>query len=378
MKKRKGSKGSVFKDSKGNWRGVVDLPVIPGGPKRPRKTFYGDTSLSDSAQEKDLWGKVNALVYEIENNLYMNESNLTLEEYLNKWHKVYTAELQETTKELYKVYIEKHIIPEIGQLKIKQIRPMQLQEFYNKKLENLSGKTVGKIHSFLNHVLDDAKRNQMIKVNPCESVNKPKADKYNPVIYNEEQFNKLLSVVRGTFDEVAILLAGVCGLRRGEVFGLRLTDIDFKNSMISIVETMVRFNGEWIIKKPKTETSQRKIKVPEFVIRVINDYLSSLKVVPERICGQYKPGSYSDHFKNLLENNELPHIRFHDLRHFNATLMLKYGVPDKIASGRLGHSQVQTTREIYQHMTSDMDAQAAEIIEGVFIKKEDDKKTEGQ
>jgi integrase len=374
MAKRRGNKGSVYQDSNGRWRGVVDLPRNPGEPRK-QKTFWGDQSKTDSAQEKELWSRINELVYEIENNLYMNESNLTLEQYLNDWHKVYTKELQETTRQLYKMYIDKHIVPEIGNLLIKKIKPIQIQEFYNKKLESLSGKTVGKIHSFLNNALSDAKKNQLIKLNPCESVNKPKSQKYAPTIYNEEQFNKLLGVVKGTFDEVCILLAGVCGLRRGEIFGLRLRDIDFKESKISIVQTMVRFNGEWIIKAPKTETSKRVIKVPEFVIKVIGNYLSSLKVVPERICAEYKPGSYSDHFKELLENNNLPHIRFHDLRHFNATLMLKYGVPDKIASGRLGHSQVQTTREIYQHMTSDMDTQASDIIENIFFKKED-KKTE--
>lgn len=368
-------RGSVFQDKNGRWRGVVELPKGPDG-KRKQKVFYGDMSKSPSQQKKEVQSKVNELIYEMENNLYMNETNATLEQYLNEWHKVYTANLQETTRQLYKMYIEKHVVPEIGHLQIKKIKPMQLQEFYNKKLDTISPKTVAKLHTFLNRALKDALRNQLIKYNPCEGIDKPKGKKYTPTIYDEGQFNELMSIVRGTFDEVCILLAGVCGLRRGEIFGLRLRDIDFKESKISIVETMVRFNGEWIIKPPKNETSQRKIKVPDFVIYAISDYLTSLKVVPQRICAEYKPGSYSHHFKQLLEDNRLTHIRFHDLRHFNATLMLKYGVPDKIASGRLGHSQVQTTREIYQHVTSDMDTQAANIIEGVFTTKEEKKKTE--
>ena len=359
--------GNVFQRSDGKWIGRVELPKDKNG-ERQRKEFNGITSLSDKKQEKELWSRVNALQYEIDNNIYANESNATLEQYLAEWHKVYTVGLQETTRQLYKMYMDKHIIPQLGDLKIKKIMPIQLQEFYNLKVETLSGKSVGKLHSFLNMTLKAAIKNRIIKYNPCDGVDKPKSKKYTPKIYSEENFNQLLSITKGTFDEVCILLAGVCGLRRGEIFGLRLRDIDFKECKLSIIETMVRFDGEWIIKDPKSETSKRKIKIPEFVISVIKEYLTTLKTVPERICGQYKPSSYSHHFKALLSDNELPHIRFHDLRHFCATLMMKYGVPDKIASQRLGHSQVQITREIYQHVLPAMDDEASNVIEGIFKK----------
>jgi integrase len=365
--------GSVFQNEKGRWIGTVELPRGRDG-KRKKKFFYGITGLSDAKQEKELWSRVNALEYEIENNLYMNESDATLEEYLKDWHKVYTADLAETTRELYKLYMDKHIIPsEIGNLKIKKLLPIQLQEFYNKKAETLSGKSVAKLHSFLNLALKDAMKNRLIMYNPCDGVNKPKSKKFKPTLYSEENFNKLTNIVVGTFDEVCILLAGVCGLRRGEIFGLRLRDIDFKEYRISIVETMVRMNTDWIIKDPKSESSQRNIKIPKFVIEVISEYLTSLKVVPERICGKYKPSAYSQHFKKLLEDNGLPHIRFHDLRHFNASIMMKYGVRDKIASDRLGHSQVQMTRH-YQHSSSDMDSEASNMLEDIFTNKDKTKK----
>ena len=286
--------GSVYQDKQGRWRGTTELPRGKDGKRRKSPPFYGNPKMSDAKQQKELWSKINALEYEIENNLYASESNASLEEYFNEWFKIYTADLQETTRELYRIYIDKHIVPELGDLKIKKIMPMQLQEFYNKKLAvPLSGKTVGKLHSFLNRALKDAMKNRLIKYNPCDGVDKPKAKKFTATIYNEETFDKLMTLTKGTFDEVAILLAGVCGLRRGEIFGLRLRDIDFKESRISIIETMVRMNGEWIIKAPKSETSQRNIKIPRFVTEVINEYLTSLKVVPERICGQYKPSSYS-------------------------------------------------------------------------------------
>jgi len=95
------------------------------------------------------------------------------------------------------------------------------------------------------------------------------------------------------------------------------------------------------------------------------------------IFSEFQPDAYSKHFKKLLAKHNLPPMRFHDLRHYNAIIMMKYGVPDKVASQRLGHSQVQITREIYQHVLPDMDRQAAAVIEGAFAKRiEEVKKTE--
>lgn len=356
---------SVFKDKNGRWVGTVELPKGRDG-KRKKKFFYGDPDKSDKKQKDDISSRMNTLIYEIENNLYASESNATLEEYMEDWYKVYTAGLQETTRQLYRLYMDKHIIPsELGKLKIKKIMPIQLQGYYNLKAGKLSGKSVGKLHSFINLILKTAMRNRLIKYNPCDGVDKPKSKKFTATIYNENNFNKLTDLVVGTFDEVVILLAGVCGLRRGEIFGLRFIDVDFKECRISIVQTVVRMNGEWIIKPPKSESGQRNIKIPGFVIDVISDYLKSLKVVPERICDEYKPSSYSHHFKDLLENNNLPHIRLHDLRHFNASMMMKYGVKDKIAADRLGHSQIQMTRQ-YQHSSSEMDNEASLLLEGIF------------
>ena len=372
--------GSIFQDKAGYWRGTVNLPRIPGG-SRKQKTFYGDLSQTVSQQKKELQIQITNLEYEINNNLYLNESNATMEQYLKEWLKIYAAEnLEETTGELYEMYVEIHINPILGKLKIKEIKPMQIQEFYNEKmkdieLENgkvkkgLSKNTIGKLHSFLNRAFGDAMNNRKIKYNPCQGVNKPKKKKYKPVICSEENFYTLLDKTKGTFDEIMILLSGICGLRRGEIFGLRFIDVDFKNYKISIMQTRVRFKKKWMIKAPKSDTSIRTISVPEFVTNTISTYLASLKVVPETIFEEFLPDAYSKHFSKLLITHNIPHIRFHDLRHFNAIIMLKYGVTDKVASGRLGHSQVQTTREIYQHVLPDMDKQASNIIEGIFSKK---------
>src|SRR5665648_50062 len=379
--------GSIFQDKVCRWRGVVNLPKGNDGVRK-QKVFYGDPDQTPGQQKRELQVKITDLEYEINNNLYLNETNDTMEQYLKKWLKVYADEnLEETTRELYEMYVAVHINPFFGKYKIKDIKPMQIQEFYNEKIKDierkngkvkkgLSKNTVGKLHSFLNRAYEDAITNRIVKYNPCQGVKKPKKQKYKPAICSEKSFDTLAEETKGTLDGVLILLAGICGLRRGEIFGLRFIDIDPINFKLTIFQSKVKFNKKWIIKKPKSETSSRTISVPEFVTTTITDYLTSLKIVPELIFSEFQPDSYSKHFSKLLTTYNLPPMRFHDLRHFNAVIMMKYGVPDKVASQRLGHSQVQITREIYQHVLPDMDRQAALVIEGAFSKRLEEAKTE--
>jgi integrase len=262
------------------------------------------------------------------------------------------------------MYIKKHIVPELGQLKLKEILPIHLQEFYNKKAKTSKWKTVAKYHSFLHRAFEDARINKFIKTNPCDGIKLPdKArEKYKPCIFRESDLDKLLVAVAGTVDEVCIVIASAIGFRRGELFGLKWSNIDYKNQTVTVEETFTRFNKN-IIKDPKTESSKRTIKAPEYVFNLLKKWQNTKACsMSDRIISEYKPQSYSSHFSNLLKKHGLPHVRFHDLRHYNAILMLRYGVPDKVAAYRLGHSQVSTTREIYQHVLQEMDDKASEII----------------
>ncbi|MCT4543522.1 MAG: site-specific integrase [Vallitalea sp.] len=350
-------KGTTYKRKDGRWVGCADLGIIDN--KRKRKYVYATT-------QKEARRKLNKLIYQIENNLYKNSDNTTFYSFLNEWYKIHSPKIATTTGNLYKMYIEKHINPEIGNIKLKDLKPVVFDRFYNSKMKSLSPNTIIKLHKLIHLSLNYAVKNDLLATNPSNNVTLPKKTKYTPNIYTEEDFNNLLKIVHGTFDEIPIMLAGVLGLRRGEVFGLRWTDIDFKKRTISISNTLVRWD-EYLEKDPKTDMSKRTIIVPEFLLKILKDYLSTLSVVPEKICDKYKPDSYSKRFKRLLIKNELPIIRFHDLRHYNAIIMLKYGISDKVAAERLGHSQISTLKEIYQHTLKDMHEDAANTLENAFI-----------
>lgn len=304
--------------------------------------------------------------------MYVRPSDMTLGEYLLDWLEDYKTNIESTTYELYKIYITKHINPEIGRVRLQDVIPMTLRKFYNKKLETQSSNTVRKYHSLLHNALSSAVDDKLIRENPAKDllkkINALKKTKYKPVVVlSKEDFFKLLDAVEGTYDEIYIILGGCLGLRRGEVLGLRWRDVDFKNKTITISQTFTRFSKN-IIKDPKTESSRRTIKAPSYVMDALEAYRKRQKIInlDNRICWEYLPQSYSHHFRALTQKLGLPNVRFHDLRHFAAVMLLLKGVPDKVAAEMLGHSQVATLREIYQHVIDEMKDQAANAIDEVM------------
>lgn len=343
----------TYRESRKCWQASIDMPKGLDG-KRNRPTFYGTkTQCEEWLIEKQ---------YEKQNSIYVAGKDATLENYLKEWHKIYNKTKAETTQQLYDMYIKVHIVPAIGKMKIGKITGLHIQQFYNEKLKTLSGNTLLKIHSFLSRSFKDAVKNRYLKDNPCDAARLPKKIKPTQTVCKESDLIKLLTIVRGTVDEIYIILASSAGLRRGEICGLQWENVDFEKRTITVSKTITRFSTN-IEKEPKNETSKRTIILPKIVFDRLKEYRGTLGIHHKYVLPQYKPQSYSSHFKKLLARYDIPHIRFHDLRHFNAIIMLKAGVPDKVASKRLGHAQVQTTREIYQHVIEDMDSAASDIIE---------------
>lgn len=383
---------SIYQRSSDNrWIGAIELESTNG--KRKRKTVSAKT-------EREVRRKVNALVYEIENGEYIEPNKDSLIAFLKEYHRICAgydawsknskrpdnAKWEETTASLFKMYIDVHFAPYFKDMKLIDIKPITLDKFYNYKLVTpreveikngttvekrtvppLSINTVIKLHKFLKAAFNYAVVNGIIKKNPTFGVKLSSKEDYIPTIYDAEQFSVLLDYVANTDDEIPIILGAGCGLRRGEIFGLRWRNIDFENKLITVERTSVRFD-KTIEKSPKNKTSSRTITAPSYVIDVLRKYRNRIgKIDPnEKVITRWKPGSYSDRFNKLLLEFNLPHIRLHDLRHYNATIMMKRGIPDKVAAERLGHANVSTLRSVYQHVLKDMDVKAADEIDVVF------------
>ena len=360
----------MYKRKKDNkWVCAVDLPRKPGEPRK-RKNLYADGNLTKDKAEKFIKSKRLELEYQIENSLYRNPGNATIEDLVHEYNE-HPKEIAVTTKALHKMYEVTHIAPDIGgigHVKLKDAVSSVFENFYYDKMHvssHLSPNTIIKLHSFLHAVFDFAIKNNMLLINPLDATKCPKKIKYNPRIPTDTEFAKLLDASRGTIDEVTIILAGVLSLCRGEIFGLKWSDIDWDNQKITVEETFVHWNKN-IRKEPKTDARKRSMYAPAFVLDMLKRYRASLKVVETYVCQKYLPDAYGKHFKKLADAHGLQGITLHKLRHYNAVIMMKLNIPDKVAAGRTGHSQLSTLREVYQHATQDADKMASDKISQFF------------
>ena len=356
--------GSVTKRKDGRWQGVVDIPTLTN--KRVRKYVY-------AATRQECRKKVNALIEEIENNGMINPSKATFKEFAETWLNTYCVNLSPTTIDGYKRSIHTYSCKYIGDAIMSKILPIHIQEMINDFSKTHSEKTCRNLLSDIGGVFKYAILNKCLKTNPCEGIKIPKdTDKYQYYIYNEEEFNALIDLVTGTVEEIPVLLAGLCGLRVSEIMGLTWNDINFDNRIIYIRKANVHVNGEIIEKNTKTRTSYRKIIAPKYVIERLTLYKNVGFVYPKKDGSAEHGGNYSKRFSRMLKNAGLPHTRFHDLRHFNATMMLKNGISDKEAAERLGHSDINMTKK-YQHVLANMKTKSADVLDSI-VNKSDVKK----
>lgn len=353
--------GSVTKRKDGRWQGVVDVPTLMN--KRVRKYVYAST-------RQECRRKLNKLIDEIETNGVLNPSKVTFREFAQTWLDTYCVNLSPTTVDGYKKSIYTYANKYIGDAVMSKILPIHIQEMINDFSKTHSEKTCRNLLGDIGGVFKYAILNKCLKTNPCEGVKIPHdVNRYQYYIYNEDEYNKLLDVVTGTKEEIPILLAGLCGLRVSEIMGLTWNDINFDTNVIYIRKAYVHVKGEVIEKNTKTRTSYREVVAPSYVIERLALYKNVGFVYPKDDGSAENGGNYSKRFSRILKNAGLPHTRFHDLRHFNATMMLKKGVPDKEAAERLGHSDINMTKK-YQHVLSNMKSKSADILDSI-VKKSD-------
>lgn len=376
-------KGSIIKRGK-KWSYIVWIEDSETGEKK-QKWFSGFDKKKDAE---------NALVdtlYKIEHGTYIRPEEITLAEYLRDWLKTYAEpNLAQTTVDGYRNNIEKHIIPNIGTIKLQRLRAKHIQELYS-DLQNghcsgekkkLAAKTIIYVHRVLRQSLEHAYRKQLISRNIADDVKAPTAKKYRPEVYNEQLLKSLLYAIKDNPFEVPITIASTLGLRRGEVLGLKWDDINYKNSTIIIKRQLIPTSKGLDFQSPKTEDSIRTIPVPPSLMALLKkerliqkknqasfgQVYNQQNLICCRMDGSaIHPSLLSHAFSRILKQNNLPHIRFHDLRHSVATLMLTKGVPMKVASQILGHSTIGITMDLYSHVLDDMKTDATSKIESALF-----------
>lgn len=325
-------------------------------------------------------------VQRIEEREAMQKGDILFTDFLLKWLRVAKSTVKLTTYASYEMMATKIIIPyfQILNIKLKELTTEDIQDFYSAQLERVSANTVIHYHAVIHRALKYAVKIKTIQSNPAVNVERPRKEKFIGSFYDKKEINTLFDIIQGHPLEVAIKLAAFYGLRREEIIGLKWTAIDFENNTLTIQHTVTECNldGKHIEVASDTAKTDSSLRTMPLVTN-FREMLLAKKEKQEhyrKLCGRsyckeyldyifvnemgerWKPRYLSDGFKRILEQNGLRRIRFHDLRHTCASLLLANNVPMKKIQEWLGHSDFSTTANIYAHLDFQSKISSAEAM----------------
>lgn len=374
-KRRANGEGSVSVRKDGTFEVKVSYYDSSTGEAK-RKTFYGKT-------RKEAVDKMKAFEEEIKKGILPTKEKLTVSQWLDRWAETYAKNrVRQNTFEGYKIAINAHLKPTIGAFILKELRPDQVQKMLNERLASgnqrtggpLGARMVEYIYTVLHMALEQAVKNSLVARNVCDAVDKPKKRKHEFMPWTTEQMNQFLSTTQATRMFPVYMLVWGTGLRRSELLGLRWQDVDLKKGTITVNQTMVRVKGGYTFGEPKTKKSRRTIPLPGAVTSTMKAWKTAQNkeklafdgeynglglVFCNEIGQPYPPEQIGRTFKQDLEKAKLPGIRFHDLRHGHATMLLELGEDLKVISDRLGHSTITLTADTYSHVREKMQSAAS-------------------
>lgn len=315
-------------------------------------------------------------------------SDMLFSDYLTEWLKIIKSTVRRTTFSSYSSLVKSVIKPYFEKLEVTLdgLKPIHIQTFYTRELERVTSSTVIHYHAVIRRALIYAVKIELLDSNPIDRVERPKKEHYIPAYYDSQEINRLFELVAGTDLEVPVKLAAFYGLRREEVLGLRWKAIDFEENTITINHTVTQIeeNGKTVTvasDTTKTKSSMRTLPmVPQFRELLLRKKEEQAEL--RRVCGKcynkefldyvcvnalgerIKPSYLTNSFPAFVVKNGMRRIRFHDLRHSCASLLLANGVSLKHIQEWLGHSDFSTTANIYAHLDYQSKITSAEAILG--------------
>ena len=373
-KRRPNGDGTIRKRSDGRWEGRIIVGHKDDGSPIFEFVF--------AKSQKAMIQKVHQLMEEYKCIDLSGASEMTLGEWLDNWIDSYgKLNLRSSTIKGYRKFIAQ-IKRYLGDKQIRKVSTADIQDMYNQLSRNgrlnpdcngnntLSASTVRHIHMVLHEALDAAVSEKMIAKNPTQGAVIPKNRKTEMRVLNEEQLNRFMDTIEKDplwydffYTEITT------GLRRGEICGLRWEDLDLRNGTLHVRRTVSGHDKENINQgETKTEAGKRPILLPQSTFEILKRRKStsySEWIFPEFLNPELpvSPHSAYRRLKKILEEGELPDIRFHDLRHTFATHAIKSGIDAKTLSGLLGHTNASFTLDTYTHVTDDMKRNDSNVVE---------------
>lgn len=384
MAKRGNGEGSIYRrKSDGRWVGSLSLP------DGTRKVFYGK-------KQSEVIAKLDEAANDLRRGMLTVGENVTLQEYLENWlENIHKPVIRLSTYLNYRKLIKNYLVPGLGKVKVQKLTPQQVQAFYSKKIrDGLSPKTVNNVHVLLHKALDNAVKWNMLPRNVCDAVTPPRIPRKEKNVLTREQAHTLLKEVKAHRLEALLTLAVTTGMREGELLALRWQDIDLEHGSLQ-VKRAVTYLKEYgyVESEPKTAKSQRTIKLPVFVVSILLTHRLQQKEQKQEVGttwidkglvftnaqGYYlSPSTLLKMFKRFLVSIGLPSMRFHDLRHSAATILLAMNTHPKVVQEILGHSQIAMTLDVYSHALPSMQEDVIKQWDSEFGTPDKKKPTEKQ
>jgi len=377
-KRRANGEGNIRKRKDGRWEGRYTVGHDPETGKAIIKNVLGKTQ----AEVKEKLKKA------IEENVgidYGRAKTYTVGNWLGVWYENYAKiKMRPSTYLTYHGYIENHIKPQLGKIPLNDLTTLHLQQFHKKLLaegrverieaqkqpKGLSAKTVRNIHQIISSALKLAVEQRLIAHNPADGCALPKAERKEMQTLPVEQLTSFLREAKDSGVFALYYIDLTTGLRRGELLGLKWSDIDLEKGDLRVQRQIGRIDGKIIEMPLKTKNAYRTLPLSADAINVLMQQRrktgNSEWVFPSPTGGPMSPDSVLHMLHRVLKRAGLPKVRFHDLRHTFATLALQNGVDIKTVSGMLGHFSAGFTLDTYAHVTTSAKREAAKTMGNIL------------
>ena len=375
-KRRANGEGNIRKRKDGRWEGRYTAGYDTNG-KPIAKNVLGKT-------QAEVRQKLRQAIDDSKGLDMQAYGKYTLGQWMDIWFENYAEiKVRASSHQTYKGYIENHIKPHLGSIPLEKLTSLDLQKFYRylytegrlQRVESrnqpkgLSAKTVRNINQIISSALELAKEQKLILTNPTSACSLPKVEHTEMKTIPEEDLAKFFTEAKasGVYEMYYIELA--TGLRRGELLGLKWSDIDFGKQVIHVHRQVQRVKGEVIEAPLKTKNSYRNVSISKDAVDILKELKKnnpSCYVFPSPNGGPISPDSVEHMLHRVLERAGLERVRFHDLRHTFATIALQNGVDIKTVSSMLGHFSAGFTLDTYAHVTTTAQKDAADKMGAIL------------
>lgn len=374
--KRGQNEGNIYRRADGRWTARVRIGIVAG--KHRRVCVYGKT-------RNEVAKKLRAVITAHEQGMASIPARMTLGQFMQRWlTDSVEPKVRPRTLSSYEQMLRTHITPGLGHVPLQRLGPQHVQAWLNERARSgLSPRTCQYARAILRAALTQAVRWGYVPRNVAALVDAPRATRAEIKPLSPDQARALIASAQRDRKGALVTVALALGLRQGEILGLRWRDLELDNAMLSVRHALQWLPGKgWQLVEPKSERSRRSISLPDVAAKALR--LHRQKQLEDRLLAGPRwtehdfvfttrtgtpldPWNVSKAFKRLLKSAALPNIRFHDLRHTAATLLLSQGVDPRTIMETLGHSQISLTLNTYSHVLPSMQRGAAEKMDRLLV-----------